>query len=52
MSSLFSQESTPVGQIKLLNSEVKTLKSDDDLAGAEWDQGNDFQPIIFCTCLL
>ncbi|CAH3039137.1 unnamed protein product [Porites lobata] len=35
-----SKESTPVGHIKLLNSEVKTLKSDDDLAGAEWDQGN------------
>ncbi|XP_073252809.1 pleckstrin-2-like isoform X3 [Porites lutea] len=35
-----SKESTLVGQIKLLNSEVKTLKNDDDLAGAEWDQGN------------
>ena len=50
MSSLFSKESALVGHIKLLNSEVKTLKNDDDLA--EWEQGNIFQPMIFFTCLL
>ena len=35
------QASVPVGQIKLVNSEVKTLKSKDEFAGAEFDPGKD-----------
>ena len=35
------QASVPVGQIKLVNSEVKTLKSEEEFAGAEYDPGKD-----------
>lgn len=35
-----SKASVPVGQIKLINSEVKTIKSEDEFAGAEYDPGN------------
>ncbi|XP_020608005.1 pleckstrin-2-like [Orbicella faveolata] len=35
-----SKASVPVGQIKLVNSEVKTLKSEEEFAGAEYDPGS------------
>lgn len=35
------QASVPVGQIKLINSEVKTIKSEDEFAAAEYDPGKD-----------
>lgn len=40
------QASVPVGQIKLVNSEVKTLKSEDEFAGAEYDPGKDASLIL------
>ena len=40
------QASVPVGQIKLVNSEVKTLKSEDEFAGAEYDPGKDVSLIL------
>ena len=35
-----------MGQIKLQNSEIKTLKNEDDFTGAEHEQGKEFFQIV------